>query len=122
MIEKIRIKDYRKFRDVTICPNPSFNIMVGENEAGKSTLLEALGLALTGRINGRPTGEELNPYWFNQDVVAEFFAQRSEGHQVAPPEITIEVFLIDRDEFQRNLHGAHNSEMPTKEGSVRFPV
>lgn len=115
MIEKIRIKDYRKFRDITICPHPSFNIMVGENEAGKSTLLEALGLALTGRINGRPAGEELNPYWFNQDVVAEFFAQRSEGQQVAPPEITIEVFLADRDEFQRNLQGAHNSEMPTKE-------
>ena len=115
VIEKIRITGYRKFRDVTICPHPSFNIMVGENEAGKSTLLEALGLALTGRINGRPAAEELNPYWFNQDVVAEFFVQRSEGHPVAPPEITIEVFLADRDEFQRNLHGAHNSEVPTKE-------
>lgn len=115
MIEKIRIKRYRKFRDVTICPQPSFNILVGENEGGKSTLLEALGLALTGRIHGRPASEELNPYWFNQDVVAEFFVQRSQGDQVAPPEITIEVFLADRDEFQRNLHGANNSEVPTKE-------
>ena len=115
MIEKIRIAGYRKFRDITLRPHPNFNIMVGENEAGKSTLLEALGLALTGRLNGRPAVEELNPYWFNQDVVMEFFAQRSEGLPVAPPEITIEVFLVDRDEFQRNLHGAHNSEIPTKE-------
>lgn len=115
MIEKVRIKGYRKFRDVTIRPHPSLNILVGENEAGKSTLLEALGLALTGRINGRPAGEELNPYWFNRDVVAAFFSQRGEGNQVAPPEITIEVFLADHDKFQRNLHGAHNSQLPTKE-------
>ncbi|MGK2875379.1 MAG: ATP-dependent nuclease [Nocardioides sp.] len=115
MIEKIRISGYRKFRDVTIRPRPSFNIMVGENEAGKSTLLEALGLALTGRINSRPASEELNPYWFNQDVVAEFFAKRAAGEKVAPPEIAIELFLADHDDFQRNLHGAHNSEVPTKE-------
>lgn len=115
MIEKVRIKGYRKFRDITVYPHPTFNILVGENEAGKSTLLEALGLALTGRVSGRPAGEELNPYWFNREVVAEFFAQRSEGLPVAPPEISIEVFLADRDEFQRNLHGAHNSEVPTKE-------
>lgn len=115
MIEKIRITGYRKFRDVTIRPHPSFNIMVGENEAGKSTLLEALGLALTGRINSRPASEELNPYWFNQDVVAEFFAKRAAGEKVAPPEIAIEIFLADHDDFQRNLYGAHNSEVPTKE-------
>ena len=115
VIEKIRIAGYRKFRDVTIRPHPNFNIMVGENEAGKSTLLEALGLALTGRINSRLASEELNPYWFNKDVVAEFFAKRAAGEKVAPPEIAIEVFLADRDDFQRNLHGAHNSEVPTKE-------
>ena len=62
MIEKIRIAGYRKFRDITLRPHPNFNIMVGENEAGKSTLLEALGLALTGRLNGRPAVDELNPY------------------------------------------------------------
>ena len=115
MIEKIRIRGYRKFREVEVRPHPTFNIMVGENEAGKSTLLEALSLAMTGRVNGRSAGEELNPYWFNQEVVAEFFVQRSEGHPVSPPEISIEVFLADRDEFQRNLQGAHNSEVPTKE-------
>lgn len=115
MIEKIKIKGYRKFRDATIVPNPRFNILVGENAAGKSTLLEALSLALTGRINGRPASEELNPYWFNQDDVSDFFKAREQGKPVALPEIQIEVFLVDREEFQRNLYGAHNSTIPTRE-------
>jgi putative ATP-dependent endonuclease of the OLD family len=115
MIEKVRITGYRKFQDLAITPHPRFNILAGENEAGKSTLLEAIGLALTGRINGRPASEELNPFWFNQDSVAAFFQARGEGKPIAPPEITIEVFLEDRDEFQRNLYGAHNSDHPTRE-------
>jgi predicted ATPase len=33
--------------ELTLKRYPRFNILVGENEAGKSTLLEAIGLALT---------------------------------------------------------------------------
>ena len=101
MIQKIRIRGYRKFRDVTIKPHQHLNIIVGENESGKSTILEAIGLALTGRINGRVAQEELNPYWFNQEMVAEFFAQRVNGQYLPLPSICIELFLEDRDEFQR---------------------
>lgn len=65
MIKKIRIRGYRIHRDLTIYPNPKLNLIVGGNESGKSTLIEAIVLALTGRINGRSAAEELNPYWFN---------------------------------------------------------
>lgn len=65
MIKKIRIRGYRIHRDLTIYPNQKLNLIVGGNEAGKSTLSEAIVLALTGRINGRSAAEELNPYWFN---------------------------------------------------------
>ena len=114
MIEKVRIRGYRKFRDVTFRPHRRFNILVGDNESGKSTLLEAIGLALTGRVNGRSAAEELNPFWFNQEDVADFFAARANGQPVAAPVIDIEVFLADRDEFARNLLGAHNSDSPTR--------
>lgn len=123
VIEKVRIRGYRKFRDLVFEPHPRFNILVGENESGKSTLLEAIGLALTGRINGRPAAEELNPFWFNQDDVAEFFEARKSGRQVAPPVVDIEVYLADRDEFARHLLGAHNSQVPTHEcAGVRLRV
>jgi len=114
VIEKVKITGYRKFRDVVISPHANLNLLVGDNEAGKSTILEALGLALTGRVNGRPASEELNPYWFNQALVAEFFAKRASGEKPAPPQIVIEVFLKDSNELQR-LVGAHNSDTPVRD-------
>lgn len=113
MIEKIRIRGYRKFRDLVVIPAASVNILVGDNESGKSTIIEAIGLAMTGRVNGRSAQDELNPYWFNQDVVRDFFRDRGEGRPVALPTISIEVFLADEDELQR-LTGAHNSDLPTR--------
>src|SRR5271155_3235293 len=101
MIDMIKIAGYRKFQNLTIEPHARFNLLVGENESGKSTLLEALTLALTGRVNGRSAAEELNPYWFNQQMVSAFFASRRDGLPVALPEISIEIFLADREEFQR---------------------
>lgn len=123
MIEKVRIRGYRKFQDLSFSPQPRFNVFVGDNESGKSTLLEAVSLALTGRINGRPATEELNPFWFNKNDVAEFFEARENGQQVEPPKIDIEVFLADRDEFARHLLGAHNSDQPTREcAGVRMRI
>lgn len=117
MIEKVRIRGYRIFKDEIFCPQPRLNILVGDNESGKSTLLEAIGLALTGRVNGRPAAEELNPYWFNSSLVAEFFAARAAGKSVAAPTIDIEVFLENRDEFAPYMLGGHNSDLPTTEAA-----
>jgi putative ATP-dependent endonuclease of OLD family len=114
MIQKVVIKGYRTIKNLTLVPHPRFNLLVGDNESGKSTLLEAIGLALTGRVNGRSASDELNPYWFNQESVSEFFAARQAGAPSTAPEISIEVFLIDLPEFQRNLVGAHNSASPTR--------
>lgn len=112
MIEKIKIKNYRKLRSVVFEPNDKVNIVVGDNESGKSTLLEAVLLALTGRINSRSAQEELNPYWFNQEVVKEFFEKRK-TENLASPTIEIEIFFKDKPELQR-LSGANNSDSPTR--------
>ncbi|WP_432948284.1 ATP-dependent nuclease [Kribbella sp. CA-253562] len=113
MIEKIRIRGYRKFRDIVVVPSDGLNILVGDNESGKSTIIEALNLAMTGRVNGRPAIEELNPYWFNEDLVRRFFQDRADGKSSSLPEISIEIFFHDSDELQR-LVGAHNSDMPAR--------
>ena len=76
MIRKIKIQGYRIHRNLTVEPSRNFNLIVGANESGKSTLMEAVALALTGRINGRSVAEELNPYWFNTSIVEEFINKR----------------------------------------------
>lgn len=56
--------------------------------------------------------EELNPYWFNSELIEEFVRQRTSGNPVAWPVIRIELFLENRDELQK-LCGAINTDLPT---------
>lgn len=112
MITKIKIHGYRIYKDLALEPNPKINLISGANESGKSTLMEAIGLALTGRINGRSAAEELNPYWFNTDLIEEFVQELGGNEKVSWPEIRIELFFENHDEFQQ-LCGAHNTDIPT---------
>ncbi|MDB4890352.1 MAG: hypothetical protein JWL61_2207 [Gemmatimonadetes bacterium] len=49
-IQSLRVEDYKRFRDTgTITFSPGMNIIVGQNDAGKTALMEALGS--TARIN-----------------------------------------------------------------------
>lgn len=112
MIKKIKIRGYRIYEKLDFEPNSKLNLIVGGNESGKSTLMEAIVLALTGRVNGRKVTEELNPYWFNTALVEEFVKMRKAGNPVAFPEISIELFFENRSDLQQ-LCGAINSEIPT---------
>ena len=109
MIERIVIKGYRLFQELTIEPSAGMNIVVGDNEAGKSTLLEAIGLALTGRVNGHWAVEELNPFWFHVDNVEKFFTKYDTAERVAPPEILIELYINSTEADAQRMRGVHNS-------------
>lgn len=111
MIERIIIENFRKFGRLEIEPRAGLNILVGDNDAGKSTVLEAINLALTGRINGRWAADEKNPFWFNQPAVDEFFTRYGTVDKVPAPEILIELYL-STDSTDPDLHrmrGVHNS-------------
>lgn len=112
MLNKIKIQGYRIHKDLTFRPNPKFNLLVGANESGKSTLIEAIALALTGRINGRSASEELNPHWFNTVIVEEFVQKRQSGQRQGFPEILIELSFDNVPELQI-LCGAINTYVPT---------
>lgn len=108
MIKKICILNYRTFKKFVWEPQEGMNIIVGNNEAGKSTLLEAILLALNGRMNGRWLGDELNPYWFNTDVVQEYFEGVGAGKEESPPSILIELYFGREDKPQKT-RGRNNS-------------
>ena len=51
-IKELRIENYKIFKTINILFNDNVNIFVGENDSGKTTILEALSMVLTGKING----------------------------------------------------------------------
>ena len=94
-ITKVVTKNYRCLRDCTIFLNDTLNVVVGNNECGKSTLLEAIHLTLSGQLNGRPLATELHPYLFNQAAVREYIGALQTGNAAPPPEILVELYFAD---------------------------
>ncbi len=70
MIKRIKIKGYKKFKDYEIIFNERLNILVGDNESGKSSIIEALNIVL----NNKVPFKELSAlkYYFNKDNIKNF--------------------------------------------------
>lgn len=107
-VEKLRIKNYKCFRDFEIEFNEGVSIIVGNNEEGKSTILEALQLALSGMLNGRTLFADIYESLFNREVVKEYLESLNTENKQPLPTILIEVYLRTGDlpEFE----GDGNSE------------
>jgi putative ATP-dependent endonuclease of OLD family len=97
-ISRVKIKNFKCFKDTfSLELNNGLNIIVGNNEAGKSTILEAIHLALTGLSNGKYFKNELSEYFFNNEAVAEYKASLLGDQPMDAPEIVIEVFIAGED-------------------------
>lgn len=107
MIRKVVIQNYRKFRKLDVDILPGTNILVGSNDSGKSTLIEAINLALTGRVNGRSFAQELSPYYINLAATKEFTQELQFNPRAVPPAVIIEVYLEDGGEAEI-LRGTNN--------------
>ena len=106
MINKVKISNYRYFE--SFCMELSeFNIIVGQNNVGKSTILEAIDLALTGFVNGKHIKNELSQYYFNEKVVREYIEKLKKGETPELPKIEIEIFF---DNDNPELRGSNNSD------------
>lgn len=93
-IEKIIIENFKCFHGrFTLNLNEGLNILVGDNEAGKTTILEAFHLALTGVMNGRYLKNELSTYLFNIESVSEYIKSLDTEEPLSPPEIIIELII-----------------------------
>jgi putative ATP-dependent endonuclease of the OLD family len=108
VLRKVVIHNYRVFRDFKLEFTPGMNILVGDNDAGKSTLLEAVNLGLTGRLQGRQLSQDLSPYIFNLDITNEFVGALKAGGQPQPPEMIIDLYL-DASDATAPLRGTNNS-------------
>lgn len=110
-ITKAKIRNYRSLAHCDIEFRDGLNILVGDNEAGKSTLLDAISLALTGSLNGRPLAQELQPFLFSVQATREYLAALHSGKAANLPGITIELFFSDIPELAE-FRGDNHSEKP----------
>lgn len=93
-IKKVIISNFKSYRNPFCLElDKGLNILVGNNETGKSTILEAIHLALSGLSNGRYFINDLSEYYFNYEAVQEYLQSLSSSRPLPPPEISIEVFI-----------------------------
>lgn len=109
-ITKVHIENFKTFKgSFKLTLNKGVNILVGDNEAGKSTIIEAIHLALTGLHNGKYLRNELSQYVFNNEVVAEYIQGLEQNNTANPlPKILIEIFI--ESEEAAEFEGDGNSE------------
>lgn len=118
-IAKLRIINFKLFQNATIEMNSSVNIFVGENDSGKTTILEALSMVLTGRINGGSVISKLNLDWFNIATRQCFKNSIESGETPELPSIVIEAFFSTPAEEEigiKKYKGTNNSLHEDTEG------
>lgn len=109
-IQSLTIKNFKGYENLeSLKFTEGKNIIVGDNEAKKSTILEAINLVFTGTINGKYLTEDtLDPYLFNNSAVNDFIENVKKGNRPEyPPEILIELFFSD--DTHSDFQGSENS-------------
>lgn len=93
---------------------------MGDNEAGKSTILEAIHLALTGNFNGRHIRNEISQYLFNKEIVEAYLNDINSGQGSELPYVLIEIYFKG-DEFSL-YEGNGNLEKQGKVSGIAFKI
>ncbi len=110
LVESLRLINFKKFKDRAFEFNEDVNIFVGDNNAGKSTILEALEIVLNFQYRGRPLNNEFSPDLFNCDAVADFLASPKAPTDL--PVLVIEAYMKNVPDYR----GTNNSLLKDAQG------
>ena len=118
-IKEVRLKNFKSFYgEFKISFNSGVNILVGDNGVGKSTILEAIHLALSGYYYGSYIKHLITPYFWNQQVLLEYFENVRASKSEQPPIVAIELWFDEYPEFTGN----YNSESNEREAGISFQL
>ena len=96
-ISKIKIHNFKCFKDYELSCNPQLNILVGMNDIGKSTILEAIHLCLTGFFRGKYLKNNLTQDVFNNDCIKNYLDNIKSDVNTPLPYCSIELYFQDAD-------------------------
>jgi len=120
MISAISIKNYKRFESFKLECKEGLNLLVGNNDTGKTTIIEAISLGLTKRLNGRPLEYELSQHLFNANAVARYLDTIGKGERIDAPRIVIELTFAP-SELVSGMKGSNNDARADAHG-VRLVV
>ncbi|MFI3307408.1 MAG: AAA family ATPase [Mycoplasmatota bacterium] len=111
VIEKIKLENFKKFSEINeINFNDKINIIIGNNESGKSTILEAINYTLCGSQSMiEKIGVES---LFNNNVIIDYMKTEREYSKL--PVLKVEIFL--KETGNSNLEGNNNTEKTVCQG------
>lgn len=110
VITQIKLFNFKRFREYTVFPNNRINIFVGDNEVGKSTLLEAIDLTSSGSIKRIETIGIDNI--LNVGAVDDFL--RGDRTFEKLPKVIVELYL--QGDFDQTMNGRNNTEHVMTDG------
>lgn len=104
IIERIKLKNFGRFQDISIGFQKNLNLLIGDNEAGKSTILNAIDFVLSG---SRSKVENYGiDNLFNTEVIKTFLDSEKKYEDL--PVLFAELYL--NDQGNKDLEGKYNSE------------
>jgi len=104
VITKLKLHNFRRFLEFSVDFNNEMNLLIGDNESGKSSILQALDLVMSGsRSKVETLGLES---LFNTDKISEFLAGAKAFEDL--PVMWAEIYLNEQN--NHDLNGRNNSE------------
>lgn len=122
-IKEIIIENFKCFEGIfRLELNQELNILVGDNETGKSTILEAIHLALKGWIYGKYLSTELTQSLFNKQVINKYLDSLKNENRLPPPYILIELYFEIEDDSLKSMFEGNGNTLRQKACGIQFKI
>lgn len=110
-ISRVYIDGFKRLVNFDLQLNEKLTVIVGDNETGKTSVLDALNLVLTGQYDKRAIIYSIDPYMFNANCVNNYFQKVRQGKNASPPHIVVEAYFDghEGDPVLAKLKGTNNT-------------
>ena len=104
-IEELKLKNFRNYRELTLCPHPGVNLFFGRNGSGKTNLLEAVHYCSLGRshriTNDANVVKSGEAFALSSVSIQNMLGKREIDVRFHPDEIQKKTILIDQKKITR---------------------
>lgn len=107
-IERLIIRGYKILKDLDITLKEKMNIFIGENDSGKSSVLEAIQIATRGRLGRTSIDNLISPNIFSKCNRDSYINALNSNVTKPLPEILIEIYFKDQEKKYSILRGTNN--------------